>query len=625
MTAIATLADGLPPITATGSRLRLRLARRGLDIAAWPADDLSALKVAGDGANPGRPALLLGVSPRLARIGPVIGTSDRGCAHCLAFWLEKNRPAAGAWKAIPPGADAPNVSWLPAVHEALAVLADEFLDQSDGAYFIDLDTVSLKSEVHRYLPSPNCPRCAPRRSAAPIRRAGFAEVRKPRRDAFRTADMARAAGRLRTHYVDYRTGIVRHMYRDSTSTMLPMWGAETALPDVDGVELGFGRAPKDGVAESVAILEALERFCSRVHDNHAVVRGSYRDLLAQGQPAVDPETFILCAPEQAAEPDYGLVPYSPGVVVDWVWGYSCARGQGVLVPKQLAFYGEAAVPAEDRYVIETSNGCALGSTYEEAVFHGLLELIERDAYMTRWHVQGRPRRIDLAAADCRDLLWRAQAEGLDLFAFSIGLEIDVPVVLAMAVDPASDAPVASYCASGAHPVPEAAIRSALVEVCSSIGVYQPHFGRERKRARALYADASAVTTMRDHVLLYSLPESLDRLAFLDRRRSPQRPSHLFGSAALDWHPESLTADLRRLVSETLKVASDVIVIDQTDGVLDPMQLHCVKVLAPGLHPVTFGHQYRRISRSRLDAARRHLQAQGEECATDINPHPHNFP
>jgi ribosomal protein S12 methylthiotransferase accessory factor len=54
-------------------------------------------------------------------------------------------------------------------------------------------------------------------------------------------------------------------------------------------------------------------------------------------------------------------------------------------------------------------------------------------------------------------------------------------------------------------------------------------------------------------------------------------------------------------------------------------MHCVKVLAPGLMPVTFGHQYRRINPHRLQAAREHLQKKGEPHEPDLNPFPHNFP
>ena len=166
---------------------------------------------------------------------------------------------------------------------------------------------------------------------------------------------------------------------------------------------------------------------------------------------------------------------------------------------------------------------------------------------------------------------------------------------------------------------------ALVEVCSSIGVYQRQFGSERERARSLLADSGQVQSMRDHVLLYSLPEAVGRLDFLDRGAAPARARSLFADMEAQWRGGDLAEELAALAESVCRIASDVILVDQSADLLAPLDLHCVKVLAPGLHPVTFGHQYRRISPSRLGRACRHLEQKGEECAFAVNPHPHNFP
>jgi len=59
-----------------------------------------------------------------------------------------------------------------------------------------------------------------------------------------------------------------------------------------------------------------------------------------------------------------LVRYSPDLEMSWVWAFSFARGRPALVPEQIAYYGRITPPRE-RFVIETSNGCALGGTLEE--------------------------------------------------------------------------------------------------------------------------------------------------------------------------------------------------------------------------------------------------------------------
>lgn len=85
----------------------------------------------------------------------------------------------------------------------------------------------------------------------------------------------------------------------------------------------------------------------------------------------------------------------------------------------------------------------------------------------------------------------------------------------------------------------------------------------------------------------------------------------------------LLEDLTRVVDLTLNVASDVIVVDQSFDETRDSDLHCVKVLAPGLLPVTFGHQHRRIGPERLNAGL--PLSHPRYMKNSINQYPHNFP
>lgn len=49
----------------------------------------------------------------------------------------------------------------------------------------------------------------------------------------------------------------------------------------------------------------------------------------------------------------------------------------ILIPESLAYY---SLGREDSFVYETSNGCALGGSLEEAIFHAILEAAERDSF-----------------------------------------------------------------------------------------------------------------------------------------------------------------------------------------------------------------------------------------------------
>lgn len=574
--------------------------------------------------------LLWGIEPNRVRIGPLVGSYDTSCVDCFLYWLENNRPDKEIWRSISPHYPVvlAEMPWIPLHYQMIEAVSERFLADGQPGSFVDLEPETLQVQMHHYQPSPSCPRCSPcDNDAAELVKVFDEPVLKPDSRTYRTSRLP-SAKRLRELYVDYRVGLVSHMFRESNSPILPMWGAENQLPDISARQIGYGRNESAHVSESVAILETLERYSGMApRARNVTVRGSYADLAGKALPAVDPRSFVLCSDAQQHEPGYDLVPYSESLVCDWFWAYSCRRKEPVLVPLQLCFYGNVT-PSSERFVLETSNGCALGNSLAEAALHGLLEVIERDAYLTRWYLQAAAPRIQLndsTMPDVQRLYARTCAEGYDLKALDIHIEVPIPVVLAMIMDHRIDAAVSSYCASAAHPKPSSAIMGALAEVCSSILIYKNQFAAERERARELCLDGSLVREMRDHVLLYSLPESVERLSFLDYSTCDHLASSLFHKFESLWSSTDLLIDLQNLVEHVCKIADDVIIVDQTSSILTPSRLHCVKVIAPGLHPITFGHQYRRISDRRLAEARAHIRKEGGHCESFVNPYPHNFP
>lgn len=71
-----------------------------------------------------------------------------------------------------------------------------------------------------------------------------------------------------------------------------------------------------------------------------------------------------------------------------------------MVPQWLAYYSS---PCRQGFVYETSNGCALGGSLEEAVLYGMLEVVERDSFLLTWYAQLPLPRLDPRSAVDPDL------------------------------------------------------------------------------------------------------------------------------------------------------------------------------------------------------------------------------
>lgn len=146
-----------------------------------------------------------------------------------------------------------------------------------------------------------------------------------------------------------------------------------------------------------------------------------------------------------------------------------------------------------------------------------------------------------------------------------------------------------------------------------------------KYEKMLYDD-SLVRQMDDHGMLYGLPQAEERFKFL---LEDSRPMRSFQEEFNNWRSEhsDLTDDLREILERFQSRNLDVIVVDQTAPELEKNGLYCVKVLIPGMLPMTFGHHL-----TRLTGLERVLKVPAELGYADepltfeqLNHKPHPFP
>lgn len=205
------------------------------------------------------------------------------------------------------------------------------------------------------------------------------------------------------------------------------------------------------------------------------------------------------------------------------------------------------------------------------------------------------------------------------------MEAGVPTIWAMAVNPANNPKVKSYCAAGAHPDPEKAVMGALVEVVTSINVYEKSLPEYREKAEAMLEDVNLTNTMPDHVLLYSLEETYDWLSFLFESGETAEFTQRFQQ----WYTQepvlNLTDELETIIGRMLSTFDDVVVIDQTFPALKHADVNAVKVFVPGSHTITFGHQHQRVSLARVNAARNFCGLAPLNKSQLNTTVPHNFP
>jgi ribosomal protein S12 methylthiotransferase accessory factor len=181
------------------------------------------------------------------------------------------------------------------------------------------------------------------------------------------------------------------------------------------------------------------------------------------------------------------------------------------------------------------------------------------------------------------------------------------------------------CAAGAHPDPVRAVKSAVHELAGMMMTLDEKFEANQAEYMRMLQNSSLVGKMDDHGMLYGLPQAEERLNFL---LDENRPLKTF-SEEFKWEGRhaDLTDDLQDILQVLHGVNLDVIVVDQTTPEVKRNGLHCVKVLIPGMLPMTFGHHLTRVSGiERVLRVPMELGYAKEPLAFEqLNPHPHPFP
>lgn len=562
----------------------------------------------------------MGIGDRIS-LGPLMSAGSRGCLLCA----QRRRPASmpiGAAAALPLPCFIDDV-----LGNAMHRLVDRQLGTGpDHRSIIEISPDTLEVSPRQFLPDPTCPLCAD----LPLDSAERATIEvtsraKPSATTFRVRDDHDILG---SRYTDPKVGVVAGPTSHIT-TLLPAASARFGAPGSSpSISTSYGQAGDHRTAMMLAVLEGLERRAGmRPTGKQTVVHGTYGELRAH---ALDPRDLGLYSEEQYTLSGFPFIRFDENLPLDWVWGYSLLRNEPILVPETMAYFHSGT--KGPRLVRETSSGCAVGSCLEEAVFHSLIEVMERDTVLRAWYSRPSVRQIAVATVPdewirfvVERIRWRCDYE---VHLFELPSDVGLATFWAMAVESGSfSSRPHSLSAVGADPHPLRAVRSALRELAGHID-WTDDWGESSTRSRpaAMLRNPYLVGEVEDHLALYCHPDAFERFAFL-----------FTDDVRLDWNSScssrnpwpdhlDLRDDLGEMLDRLQRCGLDAIVVDQTGEELRSADLVCVKTLVPGALPMTFGHAYRRTTGlPRLHGVASTTGDSAYAASTDdLNPHPHPF-
>ncbi|MFD9422148.1 MULTISPECIES: TOMM precursor leader peptide-binding protein [unclassified Streptomyces] len=537
-------------------------------------------------------------------------------------------------------------------------------------HLVDLQTLAVRG--YPLVPDPECPVCGrpePDTAEAAALTLRPAPKRKP--GSFRVRDIADYELPVEPYANPVCGSLGSSVVQDVSSTSTSATIGRFSMRSGEYLRETFWGGHADTFAESVRIgvLEGLERYAGmRSRAKRAQVRASLHALRGRGEHALDPR-FCGLYSDAFHRANPRVTPFTPDREIPWVRGYSLRDHRTVLVPEVLTYYHAPGL--ENRFVQESSNGCASGGCMEEAVYFGLMEVVERDAFLLAWYGRAALPEIDPRTSRrraTRQMVDRLEMYGYEARFFDTRISFAVPVVTGVAVRP--DGGRGRMCfGAGAGLDPEAALAGALCEIATDAVNLQGRTARDETRLRAMAYDFDKVEALHDHPLAYGIPEMGDHAHFLLGEPGAPRPpkrsfTELYGngegggdpggdlgadgrgarngdlntggrgdrSGGAGRHPvipvsDDLREDLDRCVEAVTGAGFDVIVVDQTMPEQRALGLTTVSVIVPGLLPIDFGwSRQRALGMPRLRTALREAGLrEGDLTDADLNPAPHPFP
>jgi ribosomal protein S12 methylthiotransferase accessory factor len=243
---------------------------------------------------------------------------------------------------------------------------------------------------------------------------------------------------------------------------IPVFSSIRPMADRGAVSVYNGKGATPVEARVSAMMEGLERYSGEVRDRELTI-ACYSSLKAE---ALNPVDLIL--PTEAVADADAQIP--------WVLGWDMMNDEEIQVPANAVFH---PLSSDYKRLFRTNtSGLASGNMIEEAIFHGLAEVIERDA----WAIVEATRHMgplisDVVDEQAQSLLERFAAAEVDVYLRDITSDIDIPTCAAAADDIKLRDPTLLTTGMGTHTSARVAVLRALTEVAQS-RLTQIHGARE---------------------------------------------------------------------------------------------------------------------------------------------------
>lgn len=355
--------------------------------------------------------------------------------------------------------------------------------------------------------------------------------------------------------------------------------------------------------------ESCERYVASIYSTDNAIYSSQNSL---ENTAISLNEFVAFSDEQYARPGFRYCKPDNDKEIYWAEGFDLKDKSIAHVPAQLVWLGFPSKSKEEDLFPQVSTGLAAGADYHQAIYGGIREVIERDAFCCHWLLKHTPKKVKLEyiLAKNSNLASLIAETEIEVHLLWMTIDIDVPCIMCI-LKPKNQSGIAI--GMSCHLDPYTAAEKAIVEAFTTF-----NWLLEMKRNHLSPIEKEDILDFEHHVRYYLDKNKAHQLDFL--LSGEFLPKEDFES-----YQTTFTENKNQIEEILIRVSKQEYksyVVDVSQPNFAELNIFTVKVIIPGLQPLNVGggsesHDDRRLSKA--------AKFWSIEYPNTLNSDPHPFP
>ena len=368
--------------------------------------------------------------------------------------------------------------------------------------------------------------------------------------------------------------------------------------------------------------EAAERTCGAFYKNRDLVFSSRKKLSDGGSNTVNPRDFASFSTKQLANLEYlSRARVDDKSLFKWAMGKSLVTGKKIYVPAHLLYVPYKYEVGESFIRLSITTGAAIYTEKNEAIYRGICEIVERDAFMIFYLNKLSPPIIDLESSfdgELKTITKLFKRHNLECYVLDFTTDIPIPTFATVIIDRTGIGPAVNVGNRSDLNAKKAVIGS-IEEALKSRPWIRANFAKEPELVEKMQNESGQkIKTLKERCAYWYPLKMIEQIEFWMKG-----PKEILNANAI---PSSADDKLKKVLEYFHHSNSEVLVVETTIAPIKKLGLSAFMVLIPEAQPLYLWEEYKCLGGKRLYEVPVKLgyfdKPKKEE---ELNPVPHPFP